>query len=360
MELVTKPDFAEARERWEAFWHHDIIRRPIVCITAPRQKRVAADHPHYFSIDTSDTDTAAFARRAKAIAESIFWGGEAIPIPSLREASLGPDQYAAYLGGRLESSPDSPGTTWAVPVVASWKDTLPVRLSSDCRAWRTMLQMVETYARIGEGSFLVAVPDLHSNMDALSALRGPERLMLDLCDAPEMIDRAMEDVRATYQPIYEAIFEAGRMRERGTIGWLPHYSAGRFATVQSDVICMLSPEHFHRWVLPALEEETTFLDHSIMHYDGPRALIHLDDVLAIETLDGIQWVPGDGAPPMVEWLDLLRRIQAAGKSIWLSATMDEIRDVYCRELRPELTVYSTSASSEREACEFLACLERHT
>jgi hypothetical protein len=355
MELVTKPNFAEARERWEAFWHHDIIRRPIVCITAPREKRVAADHPHYLSVDAGDI--AAFAERARAIAGSIFWGGEAIPV---REVALGPDQYAAYLGGSLESSPDSPGTTWAVPVVASWEDALPLRLSSDCLAWHTMLQMVETYARIGEGSFLVAVPDLHSNMDALSALRGAELLMVDLLDAPEMIDRAMQDVRATYQPIYEAIYRAGRMRERGTISWLPLYSARRFAPVQSDVICMLSPEHFRRWVLPALEEETSFLDHSIMHYDGPQALIHLDDVLAIEALDGIQWTPGDGAPPMVEWLDLLKHIQAAGKSVWLSATMDEIREVYCRELRPELTVYSTSASSEREACGFLAWLERHT
>ena len=276
------------------------------------------------------------------------------------EVGFGPDQYAAYLGGRLDCSSDSPDTTWAIPVVEDWQQSLPLHLDPENPAWRAMLRIIETFAQVGEGSFLVAVPDLHSNLDALSALRGPERLLLDLIDTPELIDRAMAQVRATYQKVYEAIFAAGRMGRRGTVGWLPLYSTGRFAPVQSDVICMLSPEHFRRWPLPALDEETAYLDHSVMHYDGPQALRHLEDVLAIPALDGIQWTPGDGAPPVIEWLDLLKRIQAAGKSVWLWASMDEIREVYHRELQPHLVVYQSSARSEQEAEAFLSWLERHT
>jgi len=355
MRLATKPDFADARERWEAFWNHEIVKRPIVCITAPKGESPTSDHPRYFPTEIGDVT--AYAEQAKVVAQATFWGGEAIPV---REVGFGPDQYAAYLGGKLARSPDSPDTTWSVPVVECWEESLPLRLDSECSGWRTMLRLVETYARVGEGSFLVAVPDLHSNLDALSALRSPERLLMDLLDTPELIDRAMLDVRASYRPVYEAIYQAGRMAERGTVGWMPLYSVGRFAPVQSDVICMLSPEHFRRWVLPALEEETAFLDHSVMHYDGPRALIHLEDVLAIETLDGIQWTPGDGVPPMVEWLDLLKRIQAAGKSVWLWATMEEIKQVYHHALRPELVVYFSSAPSEQTACEFLEWMENHT
>jgi hypothetical protein len=355
MELGTKPDFAAAQERWEAFWQHELVDRPVVLITGPRQDRSSVRPPRYLATDARDG--AVYAEQAKAVVEATFWAGEAIPV---WEVGFGPDQYAAYLGGRLEQSASSPDTTWAVPVVAQWADALPLRLHAERPAWQNMLHLVDTFARVGEGSFLVAVPDLHSNLDALSALRGPERLLLDLLDDPAVVDRAMADVRATYRHVYEGVYAAGRMEKWGTVGWMPLYSTGRFAPVQSDVICMLSSDHVRRWVLPALEEETAFLDHSVMHYDGPQALRHLDDVLAIPTLDGIQWTPGDGAPPMTEWVDLLKQIQAAGKSVWLWASQEEIREVYHRELRPELVVYQTSARSEQEAEAFLKWLAQHT
>jgi succinate dehydrogenase flavin-adding protein (antitoxin of CptAB toxin-antitoxin module) len=56
-----------------------------------------------------------------------------------------------------------------------------------------------------------------------------------------------------------------------------------------------------------------FLDHCVYHYDGKGALGHLDDILAIPDIDVIQWVPGDGNPRSIEWMDLLHKIQAAGK-----------------------------------------------
>ena len=40
-------------------------------------------------------------------------------------------------------------------------------------------------------------------------------------------------------------------------------------------------------------------------------------MLGLEKLHGIQWIPGDGAPPPEEWLDLLKRIRKAGKLVQL-------------------------------------------
>jgi hypothetical protein len=36
-------------------------------------------------------------------------------------------------------------------------------------------------------------------------------------------------------------------------------------------------------------------------------------LLGIERLRGIQWIPGDGAPPPQDWLPLLARIRQGGK-----------------------------------------------
>jgi len=55
------------------------------------------------------------------------------------------------------------------------------------------------------------------------------------------------------------------------------------------------------------------LDHNFYHLDGKGAIRHLDMLLSIKRLNGIQWIPGDGAPPPEEWLPLLKRIRDGGK-----------------------------------------------
>jgi hypothetical protein len=353
MALCTKPNFDDTKERWRAFWNHEVLDRPICLITGPKPGVTPPSQPAYMA--EAVEDPISVAERVCAASEARFWLGEAIPE---RDPSFGPDQYAAFLGGRLKRAPEGIGTSWSVPVIESWQDTPPLRLDPANETWRKMLEVAASHARVGEGRFLVSVIDLHSNMDALSGLRGPQQLMLDLHDCPEMIDKAMADVRATYQLVYDGLFRASKMDERGSVA-MGMYCDGKHAIVQSDVICMLSPGQFRRWVLPALEEETSFLDHSVMHYDGPGALVHLDDVLALPELDIIQWVPGDGAAPLPEWMDLYTRIQRAGKAVVLWGSIDEIKHFH-RELRPELVIYNTYARSEQEAADLLAWLKQHT
>lgn len=55
------------------------------------------------------------------------------------------------------------------------------------------------------------------------------------------------------------------------------------------------------------------LNYAFYHLDGKGQLNHLDMLLSMKNLHGIQWVPGDGAPPPEEWLDVLQRIRSAGK-----------------------------------------------
>jgi 5-methyltetrahydrofolate--homocysteine methyltransferase len=179
-----------------------------------------------------------------------------------------------------------------------------------------------------------------------------------MVDCPEGVDRAMQQVRALYAPVYEAVYEAGDMR-RGCTSWLPSYCEQRYAVVECDVICLMGPRHARRFVLPALAEETAYLEHCIYHFDGPTALPHLDDILALPHIDAIQWVPGDGQPRSVEWMELLRKIQAAGKGLWLDWTIDEIHQHY-QDLRPEGLCFYLTPESPQQVDELLDWLKRHT
>ncbi|MHA1883965.1 MAG: hypothetical protein ACW96S_02840, partial [Promethearchaeota archaeon] len=66
------------------------------------------------------------------------------------------------------------------------------------------------------------------------------------------------------------------------------------------------------------------------HLDGPNALLHLDDLLAIPELTGIQWVPGDGREPMghEKWYPIYKKIQAAGKNIVNTVTPSRLSTLY--------------------------------
>jgi len=354
MPLAYKPDFEEARERWDAFWRMEIVDRPVLSITSPKEGVAHAARPAYLSGIDGDHDRV--AAQADAHVASRYWCADAIPF---YDPSFGPDQLAAFVGAELDNSRQEFGTNWAKAFVDDWDKALPITLQEDSPLWQGMLGLCRTLAEAAKGKFVVGVLDLHSNMDLLSAVRSPERLCLDVIDVPERVDRAMLDARRLYRPVYEALREASNQAETGSIGWLPFYSPGRFATMQCDFMALIGPEQARRFVIPALEEEAALLDHSAYHYDGPDALRHLDDVLGIRDIDVIQWTPGAREPNLLGWIDLLKTIQQAGKGLFLNCDPEGAKVLH-GELRPEGVLYSIQAESERQADELVAWFRRQT
>jgi hypothetical protein len=294
--------------------------------------------------------------QAIAEARAIYWGGEAIPsyVPS-----FGPDQMAAWLGGELHFPETGTGTNWLVACIEDWDQALPLTLDADNYWWRRFLDFLRALHEAMQGIMLVTHVDLHSNLDTLLALRGGERLCMDLVENPQAIDRAMADARRLYVSIYEAIYEVAGMAEAGTLGWVPAYHPVRTNTIQCDFAALIGPEHFRRWALPALEEEAAYLGHCVYHYDGPECLVHLDDICSIEGLDCIQWTHGARNKPFIEWMELLQDIQAKGKSLWIPCNTEDIK-LYHRELKPNMLFYDCWAPSEQAAEETLAWLKAHT
>lgn len=339
MALELKPDFEDAKQRWLAFWNREIIDRPCCIMRAPADGVEPVSAPPYLA--GAREDFGPVVEQALAAASAVWWGGDAIPAYT---PSFGPDQMAAWLGADLEFDDDDFGTNWVVACIDDWDAALPITLDPRNYWWRRMLDFCRALAEAFQGKLLVSHLDLHSNMDALSAMRSPQRLCLDLFDIPETIDRAMADVRALYRPIYEALYEAGNMGEHGACGWVPAYHPERTNTIQCDFAALIGPEHFRRWVLPALEEEAAYLGHCVYHLDGPECLVHLDDLCSIEGLDCIQWTTGARNPDFIEWMDLLKDIQSKGKSLWVPCDCETIK-VFHRELDPAKLFYACSAPS---------------
>ena len=83
---------------------------------------------------------------------------------------------------------------------------------------------------------------------------------------------------------------------------------------------MISPQMFEKFVLPDLIKCCDYLDHSFYHLDGTGQIPHLDILLEIENLDGIQWMPGEGSGNAEDYMDLLKKIIDAGKLSQVYAT----------------------------------------
>jgi 5-methyltetrahydrofolate--homocysteine methyltransferase len=131
-----------------------------------------------------------------------------------------------------------------------------------------------------------------------------------------------------WQACVEVTHQAG-----GYFFWMGIWSDLPATDLQSDFSIMLAPDMFDDYFLPFIAEQTEMVPRTIYHLDGPGAIRHLDSLLDLPNLDGIQWVPGAGAKPAVEWIPLLKRIQEAGKLVYVYCESTHVQTLL-EELSP--------------------------
>lgn len=351
MKLAGKENIEDSLMRWNAFWAGEIINRPLVTITGQKKEGLPG-----LSYRDKYTDLNLAVAKAIALVENTEYWGEAMPYVT---PDLGPDQYGAWFGTDLHFFPDSGNTNWIEPFVKDWSAVMPLKIDKTGAMWKKNIAVIKALTQAGQGKFFVGMLDLHSNYDALSAIRGPANLSMDFYDDPKTLKAVGQQVGDTYWPVFQDLEAAGDYRARGYIGWIGAYSKTRFAVTQCDYACMLSKEMFDEYVLPELKKEWSFLDHTIYHFDGQVALQHMPTLLAEPDVDVIQWVPGAGNKEQYLWDDLFLEIQKAGKGLIIYAAPEHVKRL-SKILRPEKVIYETSCKTRTEADELLAWLEKNT
>jgi succinate dehydrogenase flavin-adding protein (antitoxin of CptAB toxin-antitoxin module) len=98
------------------------------------------------------------------------------------------------------------------------------------------------------------------------------------------------------------------------------------------------------------------MDHAFYHLDGKGQIRHLDMLLALDELAGIQWIPGNGQPQADQWLPLLKRIRDAGKLCQMYVSAGGARRIV-RELGGRgFALYVVNQMNPDEARDFLKLL----
>ena len=351
--LELKPDWPATARRLEAWWERQIVDRAVIQVTAPRTDVRPRPLPEPATVEERWTNVDYVVAAVQERMRTTYYGGDAFP---LYYPNLGPDVLGAYLGCPLELAET---TSWSRPIIGDWKQKPSLRIDPDNRWWKLTMELIEAAMQVAPGRFIVGLTDLHGGVDALSALRGPERLCMDMIEHPQEVKRAVAELIPIWFEVYEGMRCLINPIILGTTSWLPTWTAGKSYPVSCDFMCMISPAMFEEFVLPDLLAETEWLDHSIFHLDGPGALKHLDALLEMPKLHAIQWVPGANSGAMLQWVPMLRRIQAAGRALHLSVEPEEVEPLM-RQLRPEGLCLQTSCQTEEEAHDLVRLVERLT
>jgi len=347
MELQTKNDFEQAAERFEAWWACEIIDRPPVTIS------VRPDHPpkKVLPEKAHACDRARWLDYEYAIDRfEADLDGRTFPAESFPHfmPNVGPELCATVFGCELEFTA---GTSWSVPVAGSCKDILGITPNFDGVYWRNILAATEMSLARGQGRWITCIPDLHTNGDVLAALRDPQELCLELAEDIEAVAAACAYVTDFFRRFFDDPWSRIAAAGQPCTSWCPTLHAGRSYILQCDFICMISPAMFAKTILGALERETEHLSRSIYHLDGPDALRHLDAVLELPRLSGVQWVYGTGNEPAGKWGDVYRKIQSAGKCMQVMCTDMNDAKAVAEQVRPEGVWFTVAGSYARDEVE---------
>jgi hypothetical protein len=329
MQLQLKPQLNFTEEDWArverdtmAWWAGELTR-PLVCLAATDPVPPAARYG-YLSNYPLDMPIDQIMDRYEPVFAATHYYGDAFPWWWI---NFGPGIAAGFLGSQVHSVSDPSETVWFTP--AQEQAIGDIALTYDAHnPWLTRAHaMSAAIAERWHGQMAVGHTDLGGNLDILASFRTTQQLLFEVTDCPDEVERLVRQITQLWLRYYAEFDAAIRPPCRGTSCWTPLWSTGRTYMLQCDFSYMISPAMFERFVVPDLTACCDYLDHGFYHLDGKGEIPHLDLLLGIQRLRGIQWIPGDGQPTPEHWLPLLKRIRDGGKLCQVFVTPEGARTI---------------------------------
>jgi 5-methyltetrahydrofolate--homocysteine methyltransferase len=304
----SEADWARVERDTMAWWEGD-LDRPLVWLTVSEHTPSAAQFRYLSNYPLDLPAEQVVDAFEPALAGTRYYGDS---FPSWW-VNFGPGIMAGFTGAAVNSVADPSETVWFGTVDGVDIKRLNFTYDLENAWWKRVREFTAAMVERWGGRLAVGHTDLGGNLDILASFCSTEGLLYSVIDHPEEVDRLVGQITELWLRYYDELDAMIRPACRGTTCWAPVWSTGKTYMLQSDFAYMLSPEMFERFVLPDLTACCEQLDHGFYHLDGRGQIPHLDALLSIERLRGIQWVPGDGRPPPDRWLPLLKRIRDAGK-----------------------------------------------
>ena len=247
--------------------------------------------------------------------------------PLMQTMQFGPGIVAAFLGADLLNDSQ---TVWFRPKEVKPLNEMHFEYDAD-NIWLDRIReiFIEGMKR-WQGNVVIGFPDLGGIMDILASFRQSDNLLYDLYDEPEQVKRLVNEIADLWHRFYLEL--CGLLKgSQGYSDWSSIYYEKPSYMLQSDFSFMIGNDMFDEFVKPELEKTSARLSNAWYHLDGIGELKHLDSLLTVDTIKGIQWVPGEGEPRTRDWSEVYAKISKAKRKIQayydLDFHLDEILQV---------------------------------
>lgn len=352
--LIYKPDWEETKERYRAFWAHEYFGRAAIAVTAPLDNPPDDPPPPRPETPLERWTNLDYAAACNTYNMSrTFYGGEAFPIWTIGYA--GHTAIPAYLGCPTELDFD---TGWFEPIITGegLDEVLKLRVDHDGNWWRFTLKALERAVRESAGRSIPSIGAFGGCGDTLAALRGTDRLLLDVVDRPDKVIAAEVYLMEMWFEVFDEFYRILHKASEGSTCWFGFWSPGKTYAAQNDFSYMISPKMFRDLFLPIIERQTRFLDHTVYHVDGIGAFAHVPALCELPRLQAFQILPGAGKPSALNYMDTLKHVQKAGKNLQIHLSPEEVRPALS-QLSARGLYITTWCRTETEARQLLADAE---
>lgn len=320
-----KENWDTVRSHYEAWWRSEGPILNISCPSPDFEGRAHAPQPcEPKDARQKHTDPEWFATNQRySLSQSLFLA-DSLP---MAHTDLGVVQLAACLGAEPSFNDD---TVWYNECFDHPDDCPTLRLDKSNSWWQAYKQiMIEVYNR-SAGDYLVGMPAFGSNLDVLAELRGAQNLLFDLIDQPEWVKQKLDEINQVFFDAFDDYYEHIQLADGSSaFTYFGIWGPGKMSQVQCDFAAMISPDMFREFVIPPLQKQCAWLDHSLFHLDGPTCIAHLPHLLKIPELDAVQWTPGAGQPSPgdASWYGLYEQILNADKSFQINTSPNEAKQI---------------------------------
>lgn len=301
----------KVKQNWSDFWQ-GTLERPLIAVWLPQKDKDKPEPPIPYQRFTAN-----YGPQVSADQIIDRWHYELCNTQFLGDAfphvwpNFGPGVLAEFLGAEMVTAPD---TVWFKPSQELPIEQLELNYNPHSPVCRRINEIITKANDRWQGMVQIGATDMGGSLDILSTFRPSEKLLLDLYDKPDEVERLAWQIHKAWHE-YFADQQKLKTHNPGYSEWAYMFSQKPYCMLQCDFAYMISPDHFARFVLPELKATIDKLGNSFYHLDGAGQLAHLDMLLDIEKLDGIQWIPGDGAEQIDKWPEVYQKIHSAGKRI---------------------------------------------
>ncbi len=324
--MKYKQDWEETKQRFQAWWAGDYFGRCAMAVYSPKNGLDDTKPPELpVKVEDRWLDFDYLRTANEYRLSRTFYGGEAFP--KWTPGYPGWDFIPSYLGAEVKLAED---TGWVQPMIEKGNltdyDYRDYKINNDNKWWNFAKEVLLLATAEAKGKSIPGIQAIGGSGDTLACMRSSGQLLYDLCDCPEYVAEFDYYLTKMWIEVYDTFYDIIKEAAQGSTNWFDLWSPGKFYSIQNDFAYMISPKMYNDIFLPSIELQANHLDNVVYHVDGVGNFAHVDQLLQLPKIQAFQILPGAGKPSPLYYMDVLKKVQAAGKNLFISIGPYEVME----------------------------------